>query len=101
MAPKRPLITYGKQQPKKRRTLPPSFWELDNEVSASMAFAPSSFKPEPLIPKRPNSQKAATMAVEPDQDSISLLCGLAGCDADTARRFLRVSIQAFYLLYEC
>ncbi|KAK4501469.1 hypothetical protein PRZ48_007278 [Zasmidium cellare] len=92
MAPKRPLITYGKQQhPKKRRTLPPSFWELNNnEVSASMAFAPSSFKPEPLIPKRPNSQKAATMAVEPDQDSISSLCIITGCDPDTARRFLRV-----------
>ncbi|KAF2170812.1 hypothetical protein M409DRAFT_63869 [Zasmidium cellare ATCC 36951] len=55
-----------------------------------MSFVPAKYDPEPLVPKRPNSQRAATMAVEPDQESISTLSSITGCDGDTARRYLRV-----------
>lgn len=100
MAPKRghALITYGKQQPsKKRRTVPFTSLELANGDLTTMSWVPAKHVPEPLVPKRPDSQKAATMAVEPDQDSIATLCAIAGCDPDTARRYLKVSIQASLL----
>lgn len=103
MGPKREgahLVTYGKQ-PKKRRALPPSFFELDPEVSKAMSWIPAQHHPEPLVPKRPDSQKAATMAVEPDQGNVDMLSAIAGCDAHTARRYLKVSRLVCRMQSEC
>lgn len=104
MAPKRapaPLITYGKQPHKKRRRLPSSFFDLNPAAAAAMGFVPAKHNPEPLVPKRPDSQKAATMAVEPDQQTIETFKNFTNCDDSTARRYLRVSIAACHLLHEC
>lgn len=106
MGPKRQgsLITEGKQPTKKPRALPDSFRRLtedDVAASAAMSWIPAQHNPEPLVPKRPDSQKAATMASEPSQSDVEMLCMVTSCDPSTARRYLKVSRCLPQMLYKC
>ena len=82
---------YGKQHKARRQS--PSAW-LDLESADEMSWVPSkpNFKSDPLIPKRPMNQKAATMPSEPDAEQVNTLVEITGVDPRLAIRFLKVSL---------
>lgn len=108
-------ITYGKQSRKRRALFDPvSFDDIPASTQRNSAlfapcsassrnmsgFVPSNHKPEPLVPKRPTSQKAATMAVQPSREAVEQLQAFVGCTADTAARWLKVSHSRHSVLLE-
>ncbi|KAK5116796.1 hypothetical protein LTR62_007470 [Meristemomyces frigidus] len=81
------LVTYGSKS--KRRL-------LGRNAAFSEMFAPSNENinwdqtPPTVPPRPPKSQMEATMSMRPSQQSIDEVCGIAGCDPETAERYLRV-----------
>ena len=80
--------TYGKQA--RRGQIP--FSSLDNDMYfPNSNEIDQSQKPPALPPNKPTSQKAATMAVEPDEEKIMTLMEFcAGMSRTDAVRYLKV-----------
>lgn len=91
---RKPPITYSR---KRRRSPFTSFTEYNNDADTDMGswLPPTnqinySQQPPPLPPNKPTSQKAATMAVEPNEDQISMLIDFTGMPKSEAVRYLKV-----------
>ena len=76
--------TYSKRRLRRRVLDNPLTDPDDDDAWRSMSFH------QPLLPKRPTSQKAATMTVEPTQEQIDTVVNVVGTDPYTAARYLRV-----------
>jgi hypothetical protein len=90
MPPKREVV-YGKEDGnrKRRKAIISKYLSLDFPA-IDMGFVPNQFESKPLVPARPDSQRAA-MSAEPSSEQIETVASFTGCDPDTAKRFLKVS----------
>ena len=96
MGPKRNNITYGRQPTTKRRKKLQfqSIIDVDALPSDSFLLAPmnSANNHTPPLPKRPESQKAAMMTVEPSQSAIAEVASITMTSIENASRWLSVRL---------
>ena len=89
---KRQLKQYGKLR-RPQRTIT---WAPDEDTD--MSWLPSSSDidhTQKALPKKPQSQREATMPAEPDDDSVAMLMEIAAMDRMQAVRYLKVSLNGF------
>lgn len=88
--PKQPA-DYSRKRQRRRLNFNISPIDLDRDYGLfGMGFVPNQFESKPLVPKRPDSQKAA-MSAEPTADQVEQVINFTGTDRTTAIRFLKVS----------
>ncbi|EGP84979.1 uncharacterized protein MYCGRDRAFT_95105 [Zymoseptoria tritici IPO323] len=87
--PKQPA-DYSRKRQRRRLNFNISPIDLDRDYGLfGMGFVPNQFESKPLVPKRPDSQKAA-MSAEPTADQVEQVINFTGTDRTTAIRFLKV-----------